>query len=63
MFASWMIEPVLVPIVWFVKDMKSNLGAAGIRTHDLRIRGPDTLPLDQLSSTIELKPLPPWSGE
>ena len=39
MFASWMIEPVLVPIVWFVKDMKSNLGAAGIRTHDLRIRG------------------------
>ena len=39
MFASWMTEPVLVPIVWFVKDMKSNLGAAGIRTHDLRIRG------------------------
>ena len=39
MFASWMIEPVLVPIVWFVKDMKSNLGAARIRTHDLQIRG------------------------
>ena len=34
MFASWMIEPVLVSIVWFVKDMKSNLGAAGIWTHD-----------------------------
>ena len=39
MFAFWMIEPVLVPIVWFVKHMKSNLGGAGIGTHDLRIRG------------------------
>ena len=39
MFASWMIEPVLVPIMWFVKDRKSNLGAARIQTHDLRIRG------------------------
>ena len=29
---------VLVPVVWFVKDMKSNLGTAGIRIHDLRIR-------------------------
>ena len=27
-----------MPIVWVVKDMKSNLGATGIRTHDLRIR-------------------------
>ena len=35
---SWVsIRPVLVPIV-FVKDMKSNLGEGGIRTHDLRIR-------------------------
>ena len=39
MFVSWIIEPVLVPSVWFVKDMESNLGAAGIQTQDLRIRG------------------------
>ena len=39
MFAFWMTEPVNVPIVWFEKDMKSNLGAAGIQTHNLQIRG------------------------
>ena len=32
-------RPVLVSIVWIVKDTKTNLGSAGILTHDLHIRG------------------------
>ena len=38
MIASWVTNhPVLMPIVWFVKDMKSNLEASWICTHDLWI--------------------------
>ena len=33
-------EPVPEPIVWFVKDMQSNLSSAGIPNHDLQISGP-----------------------
>lgn len=48
-----------MPIVWVVQDMKSNLSAAGIRTHDLLVLSrTHTLPLDQLPPIIGLLQLP-----